>query len=416
MGRIPHLILTHMNIAPTLPQAATRYRLASLLGHTSLETFLAEYWEKQTLIVDRQDKYYYQDLFTIETVDQVLDMHRPSGARLRVVRNQEPFPSSKYENADGSLNLNQLYAAYADGYTLVINEIDQFAGAVKQMCQSLSQQLSHHVGANMYLTPKHQTALSPHYDTHDVFVIQVHGEKHWKLYDSPMETPLLHSFQPIFRHEQLSGLKEITLRAGDMMYLPRGVPHEAYTTDDSSIHLAVGIHSAQWVDLITHAVKQVAMADPALRKALPPGYLLAGHQTQEALTAIQETFSQVLATVSQKANVHGAMHMLSEELRGKQPPRGDGHFKHIDQLDLLDLDTRVAKREGLSCSVQRLGNAVRIVFPGNMIKGPAPIARTFDFICKSDESFAVHELPVVSDANKLKLVKRLIRGGLLRIC
>ena len=119
---------------------------------------------------------------TISKIVEVLDLHRPTGSSLRVVKNQEPLNATKYENKDGSLNLNQLYAAYGDGYTIVVNEIDRFWKPIKTLCQNTRQLLSHKTKGNMYLTPKNQKALLPHYDTHDVFVVQVSGKKHWKIY------------------------------------------------------------------------------------------------------------------------------------------------------------------------------------------------------------------------------------------
>lgn len=115
--------------------------------------------------------------------------------------------------------------------------------------------MGHHVVANLYLTPENEKALSPHYDSHDVFALQISGEKHWILYDDTYyKTPLMHGFQPIFQREQLSGAKEITLKAGDLLYMPRGVPHEAYTTDQSSMHITLGVHSTQWLDLFSKAL------------------------------------------------------------------------------------------------------------------------------------------------------------------
>ena len=115
--------------------------------------------------------------------------------------------------------------------------------------------MSHNVIGNMYLTPANEKALSPHYDAHDVFVLQVSGEKNWILYDDEnFKTPLLKSFQPIFQREYLTGAREITLKAGDMMYIPRGVPHEAYTTNESSLHITLGVYSTQWIDLITKSL------------------------------------------------------------------------------------------------------------------------------------------------------------------
>ena len=176
----------------------------TLIRPTSTEDFIHKYWEKVPLIVHRRDREYYNALFSIDMVDRILDFNRPKGRSIRVVKNQEPLLVSKYENQNGSLNLNQLYAAYADGYTVVINEIERYWKPIKELCRNITHEISHHTVANMYLTPKNQKALLPHHDTHDVYVLQIHGEKHWKIYNAHMETPLLNSFQPIYGRELLN--------------------------------------------------------------------------------------------------------------------------------------------------------------------------------------------------------------------
>lgn len=386
-----------------------------LIQPFGLDHFLANYHEKDKLIIDRNDPDYYQGLFSLDEVDTVLDTGRPRDESLRIVKNQVPLLPTKYQQADGSLNLNQIYTAYADGYTIVINELDRYSYPVKTLCQSLSHELSYAVKANMYLTPKKQSALLPHYDTHDVFILQIHGKKHWRLYDSPVETPMLHSHQPVFRREHLRNMQEITLNAGDFMYMPRGLPHEAYTTDESSLHITVGIYPSQWADLLAKTIHQLAMAQPQFRKALPAGFLRQEKWNKEFYKAFNDQFLALLQEVAKVNNPMAAVGLLSEDLRGQNTPKGDGHFRMLDQMDELTLNSVVFRRDGINSTVQPAGAACRIIFPGNVIKGPSHIAPALRFISEATEPFKLSELPSINDTNKVKLAARLIRGGLLRV-
>lgn len=386
----------------------------NILHPLSIDQFESKYWEKNLLVIQRNNPSFYNSLFQIDNVDQVLDVSRPKGNSLRVVKNQVPMLPTKYENQDGSLNLNQLYAAYADGYTIVINDVDRFWQPLRTLCRNITSVLSHYAKGNVYLTPKNEKALLPHYDTHDVYVLQIHGKKNWILYDTPMETPLLNSHQPIFKREQLSNPREITLNAGDLMYMPRGLPHEAYTTDESSVHITIGIYPAQWVDLITKSVESLAYQFPEMRKALPVGFLNAEIWSDDFTATFNANFQEILKTVFNSVNVTESTNILREELRTKQIPNGDGHFHQIDNIDALTLDTKLEKRPGLNCTVQVAGIFCRIIFPGNVIKGPARIAQTLQFVSDAKQHFMLKDLPGLSDTNKIKLAARLIRGGLLR--
>ncbi|VAW11846.1 hypothetical protein MNBD_BACTEROID03-1903 [hydrothermal vent metagenome] len=378
-------------------------------------TFEEIHWEQKTLLVQREDSGYYKSLFSNDKVDEILDLHRPKGNSIRVVKNQEPLPSKKYENQDGSLNLNQLYASYADGYTIVINEIERFWKPLRNLCQNIQGSFSHKTVANMYLTPKNQKALMPHYDTHDVYVLQIHGKKHWKLYDADYQTPILNSFQPIFQREQLKNEKEITLHAGDLMYIPRGIPHEAVTTDESSLHLTIGVYPTQWMDVLMKSVYHLAHTNLELRKALPLGFMSSKENTENFTSELAFKLKQLLETVTQKADAQASLQFIAEEFRTKQKPMGDGHFAHLDELGQLDLETTLVHRKNMNCKVQSIGTISRIIYPGNVIKGPVHIAPCLDFIAEHKNGFQISEIPLLNDANKIKLSKRLVRGGLLKV-
>ncbi|CAA9275174.1 MAG: hypothetical protein AVDCRST_MAG56-3443 [uncultured Cytophagales bacterium] len=404
-----------MSMHEILEQKEQVSTFQDLLYPFKAEGFTQEYWEKKPLMVQRGDAGYYQSLFSIDNVDELLDLTRPQGKSIRIVKNQEPLMASKYENADGSLNLNQIYLAYADGYTVVVNEIDRFWKPLKALCQNISAFLNQRAVANMYLTPKNQKALLPHYDTHDVYVVQVHGTKHWKIYDVEYPIPLVNSFQPVFQREQLKNVRNVTLHAGDLMYIPRGVPHEAVTTDESSLHLTIGVYPTQWADLLVKSIMHLAHSHPTLRQSLPIGCLQPHNLTAATAAAMNNHMQALLQDVLTHANAQGALQLLAEEFRMSQQARGDGHFAHLDRLDEINVHTTLVKRPNMTCTVQQIGASARIIYPGNVIKGPIHITPALLFIASSTNEFQVAEIPELADENKVKLAQKLIRGGLLQV-
>lgn len=388
---------------------------SDLIQPIGVEDFEANYWETQVLHVQRDNADFFASLFSIESLDKVLEYNRPRGSALRVVKNQQPMNPSIYENKDGSLNLNQLYTAYADGYTIVVNEIQRFWDPIKMLVENIRQHICHNAVANLYLTPENEKALSPHYDSHDVFALQISGEKHWILYDDThFKTPLLNSFQPIFQREHLTGAREITMRAGDILYMPRGVPHEAYTSDKSSMHITIGVHSTQWIDFITKSLLNLSQKHIELRKALPIGFL--NSEDGNLLSADAELdFINILKQVFHTENIAGSLNILGEEFRTKEQPKPDGHFSSLDKINHILLDSQLSKREGLTSKVTNSASGARISFQGNTIKGPSQIVNTLAFISQQEGIFSVKDIPFLNDDNKLKLAKRLVRGGLLKV-
>jgi hypothetical protein len=162
------------------------------------------------------------------------------------------------------------------------------------------------------------------------------------------------------------------------------------------------------------SVYHLAHSKLELRQSLPLGF----RRNMSASEFIQEVESQMTALLQEalvQSNAQGALQLISEDFRMAQQPKGDGHFRHLDNLHEIDESTFLKKRENMSCSVQGIGSAVRIIFPGNVIKGPMQIAPAFQFITEQEGVFKISDIPMLDSQNKIMLAKRLIRGGLLNM-
>ena len=74
------------------------------------------------------------------------------------------------------------------------------------------------VGANVYLTPPGTQGFAPHFDDVDVFLLQLEGRKHWRLYE-PSEADKIARFSSRnFTQDEIGEpLLETTLEAGDFL-------------------------------------------------------------------------------------------------------------------------------------------------------------------------------------------------------
>ena len=155
---------------------------------------------------------------------------------------------------------NSLYASYLAGTSVVWNHADQISPEVGALCEDLQRGNNKfpHAYANAYLTPPHSQTVPAHADDRDVLVFQLRGRKHWKVYKN---IPMLHPYP----HEQV-GKADIAvpesvlngplafdgcLSPGDVLYLPRGMVHEASTVDldgppDLSFHITVALATHDW--------------------------------------------------------------------------------------------------------------------------------------------------------------------------
>jgi ribosomal protein L16 Arg81 hydroxylase len=306
--------------------------------------------------------------------------------------------------------LDRLARAHAQGDTLILNDVQLRSQAVARLCRSFEAVLNAMVNVNMYLTPKGAQGLAPHFDTQEVFVLQVRGSKHWRLYPPCVELPTEELAGELPEGYAPEPMMTVHLRAGDVLYMPRGVVHEALTGSEESLHLTVGVNVLTWKTLLEDVLRIVSESDVAFRRALPPGFA----RGEDVLPALRAGLGALLAKLAATARGEEAVDRLALRYLSQVQPLPDGDLRQLGEAQEPGLDTRVRKRAGMFCRVRAEGASVRIEFPGGSIGGPKPIEASLRFVASTEE-FSVRELPGgLRDRAKLLLTRRLISEGLLR--
>jgi hypothetical protein len=138
--------------------------------------------------------------------------------------------------------------------------------------------------------------------------------------------------------------------------------------------------------------------------------------SQEAVGLMADRLPELIRTLAASGRLESSIGRLRERLIARKRPLPDAHFRSLDQIDQIDLNTVVAKRAGMMCYVSRKPDFVEIAFPGNRMQGPVHIETAFRFIADATEAFPIRALPaMLSDEGKLVLARRSIREGLLTI-
>ena len=174
---------------------------------------------------------------------------------------------------------NNVVDRYRRGDTVVLQGLHHTNPHLARLANNLALALDHPVQVNAYLSPASARGLDLHFDFHDVFVVQLGGSKRWRIW-----APLPHTTNPVKakhtiaapRLEELGDpLLDLSLAAGDCLYLPRGFPHAAETTDQASDHLTIGLVAVTWQRVLRKAI-DAEVAAGRLTGALPVGLLEPG--------------------------------------------------------------------------------------------------------------------------------------------
>ncbi|HJT76297.1 MAG TPA: cupin domain-containing protein, partial [Gemmataceae bacterium] len=330
------------------------FDLSRLLSPVEVGAFLQDTWEKQPRVIRRGEPGYYAALFSRADLDPVIAFSRPLFSETAAFRGGPPaksyvlgwLPDQQPVPSDVCPGIGDLRRVYAEGKTVIIRAMQHRWPAVASLCRNLEAVFHCPVHANLYLTPPGAQGFDAHFDTHEVFALQIDGVKHWRLYGPAAELPLVEDKSSLLR-SRLGPPQEVRLDAGDLLYVPRGHAHEASTGICSSLHLTVGVNVYRWADLLHQALVGMTRRDPRFRETLPPGVLVGGPVPEP----VGERFRELLAALADAARVEDAARRLGDRFFDGLAMLPGAHFVPPDGVEELDLDTVLARDPAVLCRV-----------------------------------------------------------------
>ncbi|MBV8182276.1 MAG: cupin [Mycobacterium sp.] len=392
-----------------LSSVNVEFSLARLLQPLSVETFLDEIWAQSHHHIKRGRSHYFDALLPgPSNVDELLELFRREPSAVRLVRGQDKKGPDSYRLRDGSLDLVGIRNDFADGYTIVLDGVEQYVRAVGTLARSIEVELNFPTQVNTYITPPGQAGLAPHYDDHDVLILQIQGSKVWHLYVGADRPPreMQQEKEKAVAVDGLPAPTDLCLEAGDVLYVPRGRVHMAVTSSEQSIHLTVGIHAPTAIMLAIGALYAQSFRDDRLNERLPPRHL-----DDAALAAtLGSLVREAVGTVENPNAIAGGLGLLADVLvrRGHCPPIG-----RISHANAIDGQTRVVKYQPLYSQVKDVDDGVALEFASLSINAGSDHEAALRFISSSTEPFRVGDLPGLRAAQQTELARTLIVSGFL---
>ncbi|MGH9731298.1 MAG: cupin domain-containing protein [Candidatus Acidiferrales bacterium] len=391
----------------------TRPSLEWLINPVSREAFFESYWEKQTLVVKRNQPDYFKSLLSLDEVDRVLTTLDRRYPDITLKNASREIKSADYTVDDDALDVARIYQLFGEGSTITLAFLDTVVPSLTSFCRALESEFSCPFQTNIYMTPPGAQGAKPHYDTHDVFVLQVAGSKKWNIYGTPVELPLPSQDFDSTIHEQGASVLEFQLDAGDVAYIPRGIVHDARSTDVVSLHITAGILRYTWTDLLLEFVAGAALNDPAFRKALPPGFAQPGFDRTQARETLRGLLQKVSARTDFDAALDTSLDYFVDRLMSVCPPLLRGQMSQLAGLEGLTAETVVGARPGVITRLQRNGESATVECYGRSITFPSHAYDAVQFAL-NHPSFTARDLPGnLDEAGKLAVVRRLVREGLI---
>ncbi|WP_229401879.1 cupin domain-containing protein [Micromonospora okii] len=383
--------------------------------------FAAAHWGRGPLLsraAELPNPEGFTDLLSPTDADELLSRRGLRTPFLRVAKDGQLVPASRYTGGGGAgaeigdqVLDERVLELYASGATLVLQGLHRTWPALVDFARDLGLALAQPLQVNAYLTPAGSQGFATHYDTHDVFVLQVDGRKRWRIHPPVLPDPL--EKQPWGgRADEVSATAEgpaaldVVLEPGDALYLPRGWLHSAQAQEASSLHLTVGVRALTRYAIVEELLA-LAASDARLRAGLPFGTDVADPDAIEPeLTETVEALRDWLLRADPAA--------VAARLRARAwPAARPAPIRPLAQaaaLAAVDADTRLTLRAGLRWQLTPTGDGrVTLRLFDRALTLPAQCEAALRALLTGGVT-RVGDLPGLDDdADRIVLARRLLR-------
>lgn len=224
----------------------------ALLGGLSPATFMKRYWHKKPLLV-RQAIPGFKPLvsrpalFALAAQDDVesrlIAMTRQRGKEVWRLRH-------------GPFARRDLPALKTPAWTLLVQGVDLHVDAAHALMNQFRFVPDARLDDLMISYASDGGGVGPHYDSYDVFLLQAHGRRRWRIgkrYDATLRDDVPVKILARFEPEQ-----EFVLEPGDMLYLPHRYAHDGIAEGGDCMTYSIGFRSPARGELAQELLQRLA--------------------------------------------------------------------------------------------------------------------------------------------------------------
>ncbi|MCO4792405.1 MAG: cupin-like domain-containing protein [Bacteriovoracaceae bacterium] len=280
-------------------------KLEALLGHLSKNEFDKHYKENKPFHIEGLDKSLSElkEIGFLKSLDDLLNFWPTQVEAM--------LPGICDEANTKIIDSNEARDSFKEGMSLLFNDANNLSPVLSNWVESLIFELGLSrmtYGRNLiYATPASK-GNAPHFDQNINFVLQLHGEKKWWVApNTHVENPLtrhvigqpidpeLESYAPEMPSSFPENSEEFTLKAGSMLFVPRGAWHKTEAITDA-LSLNFTFSSPSWIDVLSAALRgRLAMSKDWRETA---DFVSDPSRQDEAMIKLDQLLSELAQDVS----------------------------------------------------------------------------------------------------------------------
>ena len=217
---------------------------AQIIHPISVEEFFNDYYEKKPLHIVRNNPRYYHTFLSLQEIDSYLQLKQTFAPNVKMAKDGKSISPQLFGDIDATIapykaNPDKILELLKSGHTIKYDLLHRTYPPLAEKISALENELGIKLRSSLYFTPENSQGYGLHVDKHDVLALQLNGTKNWKVSFAKELLPSNYDIDVQVTWND-GEVKTIELQAGDFFYCPRGLAHDVYTTDESSIHFTIG--------------------------------------------------------------------------------------------------------------------------------------------------------------------------------
>ncbi|TPW03151.1 MAG: hypothetical protein FD125_1719 [bacterium] len=280
--------------------------LEEILHPVTPAQFRAEYEGRQPLHIPAAEGSNKRTLLPWHAFNGLLNQTNVwDSERLKLMRHDDAVPPEQYcrrkRTPAGMIwrpSPAKVEVFLSAGASILANDVLTLHSPITHAGVALGEALAAEVGASVFCSFKGGRAVATHYDVHEVFAVQTEGEKVWNLYEGREIDPV--GYPPGMTQTDFNKacgrlVSTITMKPGDVLYMPRGFYHDTVTPDQPSLHVSFTVMPLAGRSILS-LLDGPVLQDAAFRAWLPAADADGGARLEARLADLATRLAGIVAS------------------------------------------------------------------------------------------------------------------------
>ena len=267
------------------------YQALPLLGGISPQTFMRRFWQKKPLLVRQA----VPGIMPVPDRAGLFELAAQKQVESRLVARPGAPSQGGWRLRHGPFGRRALPPLKRPGWTLLVQGVDLHVEAARALLDQFRFVPDARLDDVMVSYASDGGGVGPHFDSYDVFLLQVLGQRRWRI-GRQKELALVPGM-PLKILSTFEAEQEFVLDPGDMLYLPPRYAHDGVAIGECMTY-SVGFKAPGRGDLAAEMLQRLAQDAPEL--AGDALYRDAGQQAVQAPAAVPEALAGFARTALQR--------------------------------------------------------------------------------------------------------------------